>query len=144
MFPSLLEVSRLQIKKHPNTLPADIKKWLDSATNGAIFFSFGSNLEASHMTTEKRTSILNVFAKLKQKVLWKWEDENLPGKPDNVMIGKWLPQDDIRMLFYSLRIAAKEALTKQNIMEFQFWLYLCLATSQVMQTLLPRKDGLFN
>ena len=28
-------------------------------------------------------------------MLWKWEDDNLPGKPDNVMIGKWLPQDDV-------------------------------------------------
>lgn len=25
----------------------------------------------------------------------KWESDNLEGKPDNVLIGKWLPQDDI-------------------------------------------------
>lgn len=28
-------------------------------------------------------------------MLWKWEDDNLPGKPDNVFIAKWFPQDDI-------------------------------------------------
>lgn len=28
-------------------------------------------------------------------MIWKWEDENLLGKPDNVLISKWLPQDDI-------------------------------------------------
>ena len=25
----------------------------------------------------------------------KWESDHLDGKPDNVFIGKWLPQDDI-------------------------------------------------
>lgn len=25
----------------------------------------------------------------------KWESDSLEGKPDNVFIGKWLPQDDI-------------------------------------------------
>lgn len=38
---------------------------------------------------------LRVFKKLKQRVIWKWEDDHLAGKPDNVMIGKWLPQNDI-------------------------------------------------
>ena len=47
------------------------------------------------MAPEKRDAILRSFSKLKQKVLWKWEDEVLPGKPDNVKIGKWLPQNDI-------------------------------------------------
>lgn len=38
---------------------------------------------------------INCFAKLKQKVLWKYENETLPGNPGNIMIGKWLPQRDI-------------------------------------------------
>lgn len=55
----------------------------------------GSNIKSNQIAGAKRTAILKVFSKLKQKVLWKFEDEHLPGKPDNVMIGKWLPQDDI-------------------------------------------------
>lgn len=38
--------------------------------------------------------MVRVFSRLKQRILWKFEDE-LPNKPDNVMIGKWLPQSDI-------------------------------------------------
>lgn len=47
------------------------------------------------MPKEKSKIFLNVFRKLKQRVLWKWEDDNIENKPDNVMIGEWLPQNDI-------------------------------------------------
>lgn len=55
----------------------------------------GSNTKSSDLALEKRQAILRTFGKLKQKVLWKFEDDNLPDKPKNVMISKWLPQDDV-------------------------------------------------
>lgn len=39
--------------------------------------------------------LLAVFRKLKQRVIMKWESETLAGKPNNVMINEWLPQDAI-------------------------------------------------
>lgn len=72
----------------------EIKEFLDSATNGAIFFSLGSNVKSSDLSQEKITILLNKFRSLKQKVLWKFETE-LANLPNNVKIGKWLPQDDI-------------------------------------------------
>lgn len=72
----------------------DIKEFLDSATDGAIFFSLGSNARSSDLSPEKIEMFLNKFRSLKQKVLWKFET-NLANIPDNVMIGKWLPQDDV-------------------------------------------------
>ena len=47
------------------------------------------------MSEEKRRLLLGVFSKLKQRVLWKWETESMPDKPDNVMLSKWLPQQDV-------------------------------------------------
>lgn len=47
------------------------------------------------MPEEKRQMFLNVFAKLKQQVLWKWESESMPGLPKNVKLSKWLPQQDV-------------------------------------------------
>lgn len=47
------------------------------------------------MSATKRDAILRSLGQLKQRVLFKWEDGQLDGKPDNVMIGKWLPQNDI-------------------------------------------------
>lgn len=55
----------------------------------------GSNLKSQNLPIEKREAILKAFSKRKEKVLWKWEDDVLPGQPPNVKLGKWLPQQDI-------------------------------------------------
>ena len=60
-----------------------------------ILVSFGSVLQASQMSEEMRLQLLSVFGKLKQRILWKWETEDMPDKPDNVMLSKWLPQPDV-------------------------------------------------
>lgn len=57
--------------------------------------SFGTNFKSSDFSSDKLVAVLSTFGKLKQKVLWKWDDELVTGKPDNVKISKWLPQDDI-------------------------------------------------
>lgn len=68
---------------------------MDSASEGAIFFSFGSNAKTTFLPREKVEMLLKVFAKLPQRVIMKWESDELDGRPPNVMIGKWLPQDGI-------------------------------------------------
>jgi hypothetical protein len=55
----------------------------------------GSNLKSALLPNEKRQILLNTFSKLKETVLWKWEEDTLPGKPANVHIAKWLPQQDV-------------------------------------------------
>lgn len=40
-------------------------------------------------------SILGSFRSLKQRVLWKYENESTTDIPSNVMIRKWMPQNDI-------------------------------------------------
>ncbi len=47
------------------------------------------------MAPAKRLAFLNAFKKLKLKVLWKWETEQMEGQPDNVMLSKWLPQQEV-------------------------------------------------
>jgi glucuronosyltransferase len=47
------------------------------------------------MPAETKRVFTSVFSKLKQKVLWKWETEDMEGKPANVMLKKWLPQQDV-------------------------------------------------
>lgn len=55
----------------------------------------GSNVKSSDVSLEKREAILRTFSTLKQKILWKFEEDNLPNMPSNLMISKWLPQDDV-------------------------------------------------
>uniref|UniRef100_V5H0N4 UDP-glucuronosyltransferase n=1 Tax=Anoplophora glabripennis TaxID=217634 RepID=V5H0N4_ANOGL len=76
-------------------LPEDIQKFLDEAENGAILFSMGSNLNISNLPLTTLDNIMEMFSKMKQRVLLKYEDINLKNKPSNVLISKWLPQSDI-------------------------------------------------
>lgn len=94
-LPNMIEVGGLHINRVPNPLPTDIKEFLDNAEEGVIFFSMGSGINSTLLPVEKRNAILNTFAKLKQKVMWKWESDSLPGKPENVFTKAWWPQDDI-------------------------------------------------
>ncbi|XP_063697845.1 UDP-glycosyltransferase UGT5-like [Culicoides brevitarsis] len=95
-LPNVIDVSGLQMSSEPAPLPSDIKTWIDEAKNGLIFVSFGTNVKSKDLRTEKRQILINNFAKLKERVLWKFEDPSLlPHLPPNVMIKKWLPQNDI-------------------------------------------------
>jgi UDP-glucoronosyl and UDP-glucosyl transferase len=73
----------------------DIKDWLDSSRDGFILFSLGTNIKSSKLPQERIAAILKVLSKLKVKVLWKFEKEDLPGRPENVKISKWLSQQDV-------------------------------------------------
>lgn len=79
----------------PKKLPENLQSYLDASKQGAILFSMGSNLKSKDMPAEKRDMFINAFKKLKLNVLWKWEDDTIPNKPNNVKIEKWLPQQDI-------------------------------------------------
>lgn len=93
--PNMIEVGGMHINRVPNPLPKDIQMFLDEAKDGVIYFSMGSNIRSTTLPVEKRDALLRTFASFKQKVMWKWETDDLPGKPDNVFTKKWWPQDDI-------------------------------------------------
>lgn len=66
-----------------------------AAPHGFIFISFGTVLKGSTLPESIRNKFLHVFSRLKQKVLWKWESEDMANLPSNVILRKWLPQQDI-------------------------------------------------
>lgn len=92
--PNMVDIGGFHVKP-PKALPKDLQNFLDEAKEGVVYFSMGSNLKSVQFPTEKRDAFLKTFAKLKEKVLWKWEDDVLPGQPENVKLSKWLPQQDI-------------------------------------------------
>ncbi|XP_017013391.2 UDP-glucosyltransferase 2-like [Drosophila takahashii] len=94
--PGAIEIGGIQIKDKPDPLPQNMAEFLGNATDGAILLSLGSNVQGSHLKPDTVVKMFNVLSKLKQKVIWKWEDlEKTPGKSDNILYSKWLPQDDI-------------------------------------------------
>ena len=78
----------------PPDLTGDLATWVQEAEHGVILVSFGSVITASKMPEEKRLMMLEVFSRLKQRVIWKWEEE-MTGLPDNVMVSSWLPQTSL-------------------------------------------------
>ncbi|TMW46153.1 hypothetical protein DOY81_008765 [Sarcophaga bullata] len=80
---NMIEVGGLHIKQKPDPLPLDMQQFLDNATEGAIYFSMGSNLKSKDISKETLNIFLDTFP------------ESLPNKPDNVFIKAWYPQPSI-------------------------------------------------
>lgn len=95
--PNLIEIGGIQIKNQPDPLPSRIYEFLkNTEEHGVILFSLGTNINSADFSWEKLSQILYVFSKLNQKVIWKWEGEKIPlNKSDNILMEKWIPQDDI-------------------------------------------------
>ncbi|XP_063921668.1 UDP-glycosyltransferase UGT5-like [Zophobas morio] len=92
--PNMIDIGGFHVQP-PKKLPQDLQEFLDNAKDGVIYFSMGSHLKSADFPPEKRDAILRAFSKLKEKVLWKWEEDVLPGQPKNVKLSKWLPQQSI-------------------------------------------------
>lgn len=99
-LPNVIELAGIHVKA-PKPLPKDLQEYMEDSKDGVILFSMGSVLKGANMPKEKIGIFLNAFSKIKQNVLWKFEDDDLPGKPENVKISKWLPQSDILGEFFS-------------------------------------------
>ncbi|EDW04022.1 UDP-glucosyltransferase 2 [Drosophila grimshawi] len=94
--PAVIEIGGIQIKEKPDPLPQDMQEFLDNAKNGAILLSLGSNLKSENVKPESVEKIFETLSKLKQRVIWKWDDlKHTPGKSANILYKSWLPQDDI-------------------------------------------------
>ncbi|KAF2892700.1 hypothetical protein ILUMI_13472 [Ignelater luminosus] len=92
--PAVVQMGNMHIQK-AKPLPKDLQKELDGATHGVVYFSLGSNIKSVNLSEETREKIIGALSEIPYKVLWKWEDQSLPGQPKNVIIRRWFPQQDI-------------------------------------------------
>ncbi|XP_038217922.1 UDP-glucosyltransferase 2-like [Zerene cesonia] len=76
-------------------LPNDLKAYLDSSKSGVIYISFGTNVKPYMLALDKIKIMVDVLSKMPYDVLWKWENNELPGISKNIKISKWLPQSDL-------------------------------------------------
>ncbi|XP_076178890.1 UDP-glucosyltransferase 2-like [Ptiloglossa arizonensis] len=91
---NMITFTSFHVSSNPPPLPQDLKRFVDNATEGFIYFSLGSNVMGSSLPTEIRQMFIDVLAKLPYKVVWKFE-KDLPDKPDNVFSGPWFSQQSI-------------------------------------------------
>lgn len=88
-LPNMIQIGGFHIVEE--TLPKDLKSFMDSAKEGVVLFSLGSNLKSSELPPQQLEAILKTISKLPKKFLWKFENESI-AVPKNLKISKWVPQ----------------------------------------------------
>ncbi|CAB0008817.1 unnamed protein product [Nesidiocoris tenuis] len=91
--PHVKEIGGMTLTASPE-LPKDLKVFMDTATDGVIFFNLGTNVNLDVVTRNgKLEELLKTFRSLKQKVVIKWTGENMPHVlEDKLQILAWVPQ----------------------------------------------------
>lgn len=79
-----------------------IREFLDGAKNGAIVISLGTNVKWKYIGLDKLKIVTLALSKLKQRILWKLDVELPFQVPNNIMVVKWMPQNEILSMFYNL------------------------------------------
>ncbi|XP_054287597.1 UDP-glycosyltransferase UGT5-like [Macrosteles quadrilineatus] len=93
--PNIVPVAGITLTEDRSPLPQDIQKFMDGAKEGVIYFSFGTVVPLHLFPKEVLEKFTNVFKKMKQRVIWKIELDNIPNLPNNVMLKKWVPQPGV-------------------------------------------------
>ncbi|XP_049819201.1 UDP-glycosyltransferase UGT4-like [Aethina tumida] len=92
--PSIVEIGQMHIKpKKP--LPKSLKAFLDKSKKGVIYFSLGSNVRCANESKDFIDNVKTALGSLPYDVIWKWEIDIMENKPDNILLQKWLPQQDL-------------------------------------------------
>ena len=82
------------LKKQP------LKTFADEADKGFILFTLGSLIKVSSMPAKTLQAFLDAFSKLELKIICKWEAEIPTNLPTNILMVKWLPQQDLLGNYY--------------------------------------------
>ncbi|XP_038207503.1 UDP-glucosyltransferase 2-like [Zerene cesonia] len=87
-------VAGFHIDANVKPLPLDLQHLMDKAKYGVIYFSMGSHTPSVYMSDYMKNSLVIMFSKLRETVIWKFEGD-MQNIPDNVHLVKWAPQQSI-------------------------------------------------
>ncbi|KAJ8959678.1 hypothetical protein NQ318_021869 [Aromia moschata] len=73
-------------------VPKDLQEFLDRTKNGFVYFSLGTNVKSSQLEPERLEALKDTIKKIPYQFLWKF-DADMPGKPENVKLIKWVQQN---------------------------------------------------
>lgn len=95
VFSNYVQVGGLSIKPiDDKKLPKDLKDFIEGGgDHGIIYFSFGNTIQTT-IPQNIINSFVNVFRRLKQRVVWK-TGNNITDAPANIKISKWYPQQNV-------------------------------------------------
>uniref|UniRef100_A0A336MS21 UDP-glucuronosyltransferase n=1 Tax=Culicoides sonorensis TaxID=179676 RepID=A0A336MS21_CULSO len=95
---NMIEVGGLHIPDTLNPLPDPLKRFMDEAATGVIYFCMGSTLKLNDLELDKKLSIINALKKSSMRIVIKWDDEatlNELTPNSKFYVSNWLPQNEI-------------------------------------------------
>lgn len=95
ILPTTIQLGFIHIEPPKPIEYPKVKEFLDTSKKSIIYMSLGSNVYSSELSEEILSIFINSFKSLPYNIMLKWETENLPNKPKNVMISSWFPQSDV-------------------------------------------------
>ncbi|XP_017015519.2 UDP-glycosyltransferase UGT5-like [Drosophila takahashii] len=93
--PNLIEVGGLHLSESPEPCGEELKKFMDEAENGVIYFSMGLDIMVKFLPENLQQTLVKSFAKVKQRIVWKNEFFNMPNKSENIYVIEKAPQRDV-------------------------------------------------
>lgn len=95
LLPNVIPIGGLQVKQ-PKEAPKELKSFIESSKKGAVLFSLGSNVKSEMLGRERILMFIKAFTKFPDyNFLWKFSNEEELDIPKNVLLQKWMPQNDI-------------------------------------------------
>lgn len=92
---STLHIGFISIKP-PKPLPESaLKEFVETSEHGVIYMSLGSIVKSRDLDRRIIQTFVNVFARLKYSIIWKFEDDAVKNSTANVFITNWTPQADL-------------------------------------------------
>ncbi|KAL5243465.1 hypothetical protein ACI65C_010875 [Semiaphis heraclei] len=93
MGPNVHEIGGIHLNRSLVPILQDLTDVLDKSNKfGVIVFTFGSLISMNTLPDDVLDTFKIVFSQLPQTVIWKYENDYMPDKPENVVLCKWIPQ----------------------------------------------------
>ncbi|XP_034660454.1 2-hydroxyacylsphingosine 1-beta-galactosyltransferase-like [Drosophila subobscura] len=92
--PNIIEVAGLHLSELPEPCDKELQRFLDEAEHGVIYFSMGMEIMVRFLPENLQQQLLDTFAQLEQRIVWKREME-LPNKSDNIYTIHQSPQRQV-------------------------------------------------
>lgn len=93
--PSLVEVGGMHVPKKNPMVPPHLAEFIEGAEHGVILMVLGTELHSKDLSAETLAIIVETFAALPQRIIWKFEGLLRPNVSKNVYLDEWVPQQAI-------------------------------------------------
>ncbi|XP_062122451.1 UDP-glycosyltransferase UGT4-like [Drosophila sulfurigaster albostrigata] len=90
--PNIIEVAGLHMAEPSEPLEPDLLNFVNGAEHGVIYFSMGMEILNKFLPKNMEEKMLQTFAQLKQRVVWKHEKLTMLNKSDNIYLSPMASQ----------------------------------------------------